>query len=112
LLVENINLKEAIDANDVFVIMVNEANLPFFPWGAVANLRSTFESGYENSIEQKKAEAFKEQLEIEKNILIMKADENWMKDIKQKAEKNGISVDSMLYLDAKWLIETKKEQNN
>jgi hypothetical protein len=112
LLVENINQKEAIDANDVFVIMVNEANLPLFPWGAVASLQGTFEPGYENSIEQKKVEAFKEKLEIERNISIMKADENWMKDIKQKAEKNGISVDSMLYLDAKWLIETKKEQNN
>lgn len=112
LLVENINQKEAIDANDVFVIMVNEANLPLFPWGAVASLRSTFEPGYENNIEQKNAESYKEKLEIERNISIIKADENWMKDIKQKAEKNGISIDSMLYLDAKWIIESKKEQNN
>jgi hypothetical protein len=112
LLVENVNQKEAIDSNDVFVIMANEANLPLFPWGAVANFQSTFEPGYENSIEQKKADAYKEKLEIERNISIMKADEAWMKDIILKAEKNGISVDSMLYLDAKWLIQTRKEQNN
>lgn len=110
-LVENVNHKEAIDENDVFVIMANEANLPFFPWGAVENLLRPFEPGYKNNIEQKKAEAYKEKLEIERNISIMKADEKWLNDIKQKAEKNGISVDSMLYLDAIWLIESKKEQN-
>ena len=111
LLVENINHKKAIDENDVFVIMANEANLPLFPWGAVENLQRPFEPGYENSLEQKKADALNEKLEIERNISIIKADEKWLKDIKEKAEKNGISVDSMLYLDAKWLIESKKEQN-
>ena len=33
-------------------------------------------------------------------------DEKWLNSIKEKAIKNGISLDSMVYLDAKWMIDT------
>jgi hypothetical protein len=112
LLVDNVNHREVIDSTDVLVIMANEANLPLFPWGSVDNFLKAFEPGYENSIELKKVEEYKEKQEIEINIANIKTDENWMKEITKKAKTNGISVDSMLYLDAKWIIDTKKEQNN
>ena len=92
--------------------MVNEANLPLFPWGAVHDFLQTFDPDYELSKEQQKAEAQKEMLEIERRISIIKADEKWLRDIEKKAKENGISVDSMLYLDAKWLIDTEKQQSN
>ena len=33
-------------------------------------------------------------------------DEKWLNVIKEKAQKKGISLDSMVYLDAKWMIDT------
>jgi hypothetical protein len=38
-----------------------------------------------------------------KDMNYMRTDENWMKSIREKAEKKNISVDSMLYLDAVWI---------
>ena len=107
--VENVNLKEAIDTTDVFVIMANEANLPLFPWGAADNFLSAFEPGYENSIVFKKAEEYKTKIEIEKKMAIIRNDAKWMEEISRKAKENRISVDSMLYLDAKWLTDNEKK---
>jgi len=33
-------------------------------------------------------------------------DEKWLRTIKEKAQKKGISLDSMVYLDAKWMLDT------
>ena len=38
----------------------------------------------------------------------IKANEEWLQDVQEKAIKNGISLDSMLYLDAVWVIENSK----
>ena len=109
--VEDINQKEIIAKTDVFVIMANEANLPNFPWGSVENLLETFNPDYDNSINSKRTELNNYKRELQKHISNIKADENWMESIRKKAKENGISVDSMLVLDAKWIIENNKTQN-
>ena len=38
----------------------------------------------------------------------IKGDNKWMSEIEQKAQKRGISIDSMLTLDAIWVIEQQK----
>lgn len=45
-------------------------------------------------------------IEIQMNI--MRKDEKWIQSIEAKAKEKGISLDSMLYLDAKWLLEQDK----
>jgi hypothetical protein len=42
---------------------------------------------------------------IQNIINYIKTDENWMKVIKEKASQNNIPVDSMIYLDAVWVVE-------
>ena len=44
---------------------------------------------------------------IIETIRQIKEDKKWMALIRQKALKNKITVDSMLYIDAKWMIENK-----
>ncbi len=41
-------------------------------------------------------------------INYIRTDKKWMKQIEKKAIKNNISVDSMIVLDAKWVIEQEK----
>lgn len=48
----------------------------------------------------------KKLIEIQMNI--MRNDEKWIQSIEAKANDKGISLDSMLYLDAKWLLEQDK----
>ena len=40
----------------------------------------------------------------------LKSNKRWVNIIKEKAERRNISVDSMLYLDAKWLIDQKRNK--
>ena len=43
---------------------------------------------------------------IKDKIKLIYNDEKWLNAIKEKAQKKGISLDSMVYLDAKWMIDT------
>jgi len=43
---------------------------------------------------------------IEDKIKLIYNDEKWLNTIREKAQKKGISLDSMVYLDAKWMIDT------
>lgn len=49
-----------------------------------------------------------EQKLIEIQMNIMRKDEKWIQSIEAKAKEKGIPLDSMLYLDAKWLLEQDK----
>ena len=49
---------------------------------------------------------------VETIIRLMKSDENWMKLIEKKAEKNGIPIDSMIVKDAKWILKKEKNELN
>ncbi|MDA3906966.1 MAG: hypothetical protein PF484_12920 [Bacteroidales bacterium] len=45
---------------------------------------------------------------LENLINYIRTDKKWMKQIEKKAIKNNISIDSMIVLDAKWVISNKK----
>lgn len=43
---------------------------------------------------------------INEKIKTIKEDDKWLNSIKDKAKKNKIPIDSMIYIDAKWMIDT------
>lgn len=45
---------------------------------------------------------------LEDMINYIKTDKEWMKLIEQKAKENNVSIDSMIVLDAKWVLENEK----
>ncbi len=108
--VDQMNHREAINKTDVFVIMATEATLPGFPWGFTENSLRAFELGYTENFENTVMAEVRYQEELQRHISVIRNDENWMKVIKKKAEENGISVDSMLVLDAKWVMENSEKQ--
>jgi len=110
LLVEDVDMKEAINQNEMIILLVTEANLPKFPWGFTQNVLNTYKSG--NSSSRKSIISEKEYFknELQKHIKNIRGNKKWMMDIKEKARNNNISVDSMLVLDAKWMMEFKKKK--
>jgi glutaredoxin len=110
--VKDLNLRQAITNTDVFIIMVTEANLPKFPWGFVKNTLAAFSPDYDTTYLEKKAEEADYQKELQNHIFVIRNNENWMKTIREKAKKQGISVDSMVVRDAMWIMEQKKQNSN
>lgn len=45
---------------------------------------------------------------LENLINYIRTDKKWIQEIEKKAIKNNISVDSMIVLDAKWVIDNEK----
>lgn len=84
--------------HDVVVLMVTEGNLSEFGWGFIRdafdhfvtaqNVRSNAQriSDYENAI---------------------RSDEKWMTDIRAKAERMNITVDSAIHMDALYLLKNE-----
>jgi hypothetical protein len=61
-----------------------------------------------DSIEKINYKGILQKMRLENLINYIKTDNKWMQDIEQKAIKNNISLDSMVILDAIWIIENEK----
>lgn len=101
--VKDLNFDEEINKHDVFIIMATEATLPQIGWGFLDNSESFFK-GVKTPVEKKLD--FIQRLKDLK--IAIKGDNKWMLDIEKKAKTRGVSIDSMLTLDALWTLEQKK----
>jgi len=108
--VKDMNLRQAIKNTDVFIVMVTEANLRKFPWGFIKNTLAALNPDYDTTFFEKRAKEANYQKELQDHIFVIRNNEDWMKTIRGKAKKQGISVDSMVVRDAMWIMEQKKEQ--
>jgi hypothetical protein len=98
--VSTLNLNKKISDKDIVIMMATEANLKYFPWGADKKLFKYCNGKYSsekkitnNMIEMKKQE--------------IRTNKKWLNHIKEKAIKKGISLDSMIHLDAIYVLENK-----
>lgn len=99
-----INLKDEIAKHDVIIIMATEATLPNFGWGFIENTYNLFKG-----VKTKTKFDAEFQTKIINLRNHIKTDKNWMKKIEKKAALNKVSVDSMITLDAIWLIQHEKQ---
>jgi len=105
----NTSLRDEIAKHDMIIIMATEATLPSFGWGFIEDAFEVFAHNKpENPV--KPEDAF--QREVINMINYIKTDEKWYSLIKKKAAKKGIPVDSMLVLDATWLIEQEAKKKD
>lgn len=102
LFVEDLALKEEIEKHDVIVVIATEATLPKIGWGFFEQAEKYFR-GVKNS----QISGFRIQKQIRDFKIAISGDKKWMEQIQQKAKERGISADSMLTLDALWIIENK-----
>ncbi len=100
---DQINLIEEISKHDVIIIMATEATLPGLGWGFI---EQAFNSYTNPDLESKNRMNY--WLEVEEMKRIIRADSLWMNLVIKKAADKNIDVDSMLVLDAKYVIDRKK----
>jgi len=115
-----INLKEEIALHDVIIILGTEATLPDFGWGFIENAYDLFKGLNSDSVQNSKNNSgnvanieasFDDKVQKRVTDLrnYLKTDKKWMKQIEKKAALNKVSVDSMIVLDAIWLIQNENK---
>jgi len=90
------------DESDLIVILATEPQLSRFGWGIVEDLYQYY---FPDRAGAPAPYAPTLQLEIDKALHAMRQDSAWMKQISDKAALKGISLDSMMLLDALYLYE-------
>ena len=83
--------------------MATEATLSKIGWGFLENVEMFFK-GIKTPVSEK-MDLIRRLKDLRRAI---KGDNKWMSEIEQKAQKRGISIDSMLTLDAMWVLEQQK----
>jgi hypothetical protein len=95
------SIRDEIAHHDVIVIMGTEATLPSFGWGFIEDTYDIFaHGGHEKNVIYDDAYIKK----VNDIVNYIKTDEKWFSLVKKKAQDKGISVDSMLILDAIWQL--------
>ncbi len=102
LLVEQVDLGDALARHDVFVIMATEATLRKISWGFIEHA----EQYYKGLTPLKaNAEDVGYQNKVRDLVNYIRHDEKWYSDTKKRARERGVSLDSMLILEARWNID-------
>lgn len=83
---------------DVVIFEATSAHLEGLGWGALSEFKRVLQSGDTDIMQQ----------EIDAIIDQIRGNEEWYNSLIPKAEARGISIDSMLYMDALWMYQ---EQN-
>lgn len=95
-LIDRKTATENVTKHQVVLLMVSETNLAKFGWGFVNGAYARFgDPNFTVSMSER----------VRSNEEVIRADETWMESIKIKAMQKGISVDSMVHLDAVYLAE-------
>lgn len=80
------------------IFEATSAHLEGLGWGALSEFKRVLQSGDTDIMQQ----------EIDAIIDQIRGNEEWYNSLIPKAEARGISIDSMLYMDALWMYQ---EQN-
>jgi len=92
----SLNCKTEVLKHDIIMLMTTETNIDRFPWGFTEKILKSFT---DNNFEYKQ--------KIQNTMQNIQNDKEWFALIQQKAKDNNISIDSALYLDAKYMVDTE-----
>ncbi len=101
---EDLFLEDELNKREYFVILSTIMNLENFGWGFIDQLYSYYKGTY-----KQKKKLSEEELNIRRIINTIKSRPPWLNSVKKKAGKRGISLDSMLRIDAKYMINKEKK---
>jgi len=94
-LIYNYGVEKLLNESDVVILMCTEGKLDTFPWG--------FIEGYKNPKGELVDPKIKKSL-VDETMGRIKNDKEWMKGIRKKATEKSISIDSMIRLDAEYVV--------
>jgi hypothetical protein len=96
--VENTDMQTLINKTDVIILLTTDANLPGFAWGFI-------DDTYHSLIGKKETVFNQSVRDYEKAI---RDNPEWLELVKQKAIRKNIPLDSMIRLDAIYMVENQK----
>ena len=94
-----LNLKEELEKQDVVLLFITESNYQYMGWGIIEDAYAIM--GSDSVLAQRKNRIH----EIEESI---RETPEWFKAVKEKARLKEIPLDSMIYLDAKYVYDQEK----
>ncbi len=89
-----------MDRREVIIIIASEATCANLGWGFIDRLYDLYTNNEEWSVERFK-------MEVESSREYIKNNVEWMKSIKERAAKEGVSADSVVTRDALWQANMK-----
>jgi hypothetical protein len=92
-----------IEKSNVIFIMATECNMDKIGWGFISNAYDYFVLG-------KNIDSFSQH--VEKFKKIFKSDGTWLKSIQKKANEQGLSLDTMIMRDARYMAEMEYSSGN
>jgi len=92
-----------IEKSNVVFIIATECNMDKIGWGFISNAYDYFVLG-------KNIDSLS--LHVEKFKKIIQADENWLKSVQKKANEQGVSLDTMIVRDARYIAEMEYSSGN
>lgn len=106
--IEEVDIIDEVNQHNVIIIMSTDVHLANFGWNFIETL-----FGYYNGVIPRTLVDPTFSKKINKAMKDIRQDEVWFKEIQEKAARKKIPVDSMLYLDAQWVVnEEMKAQNS
>jgi hypothetical protein len=101
-MVSEVDYFKEIMSTDIIILMTTDANLPKFPWGfdesAVYALKN---------LDEYLAELKKREEKINGYIDAIKSSPEWLEGVRLKALEKNVPLDSMLRLDAIYMVESE-----
>ncbi len=94
--VKTLDFKKEIESRDLIIIVTTEQNLNWFGFNFIEDLYF-----YENP----KVDSVALKVQYFKNKII--TDDKWLESVKKKAKERNLSVDSMITLDAMWMVKNQ-----
>jgi hypothetical protein len=92
-----------IEKSNVIFIMATECNMDKIGWGFISNAYDYFVLGKNIDSLSQHVEKFKK---------IIKSDGTWLKSIQKKANEQGLSLDTMIMRDARYMAEMEYSSGN
>lgn len=116
-----VNPEEALQqalAHDIVVFYCTDANLPLFGWGFIEQVYEQLKLLPELPVVKQKptvgglSPSFARTIpaDISQMMISIRNNTDWYASVKQKAQQKGIPADSMLYLDARFMINEQKKK--
>lgn len=97
---EDVDVVDEINKHEVIIIMSTDVHLPNLGWSFI----ETMYSYYNGTLSPHQLDPkYYDKIDGMKDYI--RSDVTWMKSITQKAKEGNISIDSMLYIDAKWSVD-------
>lgn len=100
--VNSTNSLQIIAESQVIFMMATDANLPHLGWGFLDTAEDYIHQGPQVSVE------FQEKVRNLMNYI--PTDEKWMKHIREKAQNMKLTVDSVIRMDAEWMIQEEMKR--